>query len=73
MAKTLSDKQEADCCKVLNVTGDLAPRLLQMGIVPGSEVEIVRTAPLGFPMEIKIRGYSLSLREEEASCIEIES
>jgi Fe2+ transport system protein FeoA len=73
MAKTLSDKQVADCCRVTNVTGDLAPRLLQMGIVPGSEVEIIRTAPLGFPMEIKIRGYSLSLREEEASCIEIES
>lgn len=73
MAKTLSDKQVADCCNVLNVTGDLAPRLLKMVIVPGSEVEIIRTAPLGFPMEIKIGGYSLSLREEEASCIEIES
>lgn len=72
MAKTLSDKHEPDCCKVKNVTGDLAPRLLQMGILPGSEIEVIRTAPLGFPMEIKIRGYSLSLREEEASCIEIE-
>lgn len=47
-------------------------RLLEMGLTPGSEVEVVRTAPLGFPIEVKIRGYLLSLRKSEAECIEVE-
>ncbi|MEX0845637.1 MAG: FeoA family protein [Balneolaceae bacterium] len=73
MSRLLSDKHNPGTCLIQSVTGDLAPRLLEMGITPGSTIEIIRTAPLGFPVEIKIRGYSLSLREEEARCIELES
>lgn len=46
-------------------------RLLEMGLTPGTAIEIIRSAPLGFPIEIKIRGYLLSLRKSEAQCIEI--
>ena len=43
-----------------------------MGITPGADIELIRRAPMGFPIEVKIRGYLLSLREAEASCIEVE-
>ena len=42
-----------------------------MGVTPGEEVEIVRYAPMGDPIEIKIRGYSLSLRKQEAEKIKV--
>ena len=43
-----------------------------MGIVPGEVVEVIRVAPLGDPVEIKVKGYSLSLRKEEAEAVIIE-
>ncbi len=46
-------------------------RIEEMGLTPGEEVEVVRYAPLGDPIEIKIRGYSLSLRKEEADRIRV--
>ena len=51
---------------------DLRHRLLDMGLVPGSEVEMERVAPLGDPIEVKVKGYNLSLRKEEASGIQVE-
>ncbi len=47
-------------------------KLLAMGITPGCEVQIIRTAPLGDPMQIMIRGFQLCLRKAEASCIIVE-
>src|SRR5512137_737709 len=44
----------------------LRQRLLDMGVVPGAEVEVVRVAPLGDPVEYRVRGYRLSLRRTEA-------
>ncbi|MCW5557102.1 MAG: ferrous iron transport protein A [Verrucomicrobiae bacterium] len=41
-------------------------RLLEMGLLVGTPVELVRFAPLGDPVEIKVRGYHLSLRKHEA-------
>jgi len=43
----------------------------EMGLTPGEQLEVVRLAPLGGPIEIKIRGYFLSLRKEDADCIKI--
>jgi Fe2+ transport system protein FeoA len=43
-----------------------------MGVVPGTEVEVVRVAPLGDPVALLIRGYHLSLRKEEAREILVE-
>jgi len=47
-------------------------RLLAMGLTPGTEFKITRFAPLGDPIEIKIRGFSLTLRKNEATVLLIE-
>lgn len=56
----------------IGVTGTIRRRLTDMGLVTGSEVEMERVAPLGDPIEIKIKGYDLSLRKEVASRIEVD-
>ncbi len=48
-----------------------AGRLREMGLLPGTRVKLVRWAPLGDPLEIKIRGYHLSLRKHEAALVEV--
>jgi ferrous iron transport protein A len=45
------------------------PRLMEMGLLVGTPVELVRFAPLGDPVEIRIRGYNLTLRKHEAERI----
>jgi DtxR family Mn-dependent transcriptional regulator len=52
--------------------GEVYKRLIDMGITPGSLIEMRRVAPLGDPIEIKVRGYNLSLRKQEADKISIE-
>jgi ferrous iron transport protein A len=47
-------------------------RLLAMGLTPGTHFSITRFAPMGDPVEIKIRGFSLTLRQEEAAVLLIE-
>ena len=47
-------------------------RLLEMGLLEGTEFEIVRLAPFGDPIEIRIRGYHVSLRKSEAARIQVE-
>jgi Fe2+ transport system protein FeoA len=68
----LSDFEKTGPVKVKNVKGDKALRILEMGITPGSVLDVIRAAPLGYPIEVKVRGYSLTLRKLEAECIEIE-
>lgn len=51
--------------------GLLSQRLLEMGIIRGTPIEVVRFAPLGDPIDIKIRGYHLSLRRQEAEGIRV--
>jgi ferrous iron transport protein A len=50
----------------------VARRLLEMGLLPGTEVRIVRVAPLGDPIELSLRGYALSIRKAEAMGISVE-
>lgn len=50
----------------------IVQRLLEMGVTDGETVEVLRLAPFGDPLEIRIRGYELSLRRGEARVIEIE-
>jgi ferrous iron transport protein A len=45
------------------------PRLMEMGLLVGSSVQLVRFAPMGDPVEIKVRGYNLTLRKNEAEQI----
>lgn len=49
------------------------PRLMEMGLLVGTKVELVRFAPLGDPVEIKVRGYNLTLRKSEAEQILVTS
>ncbi len=53
--------------------GAVRQRLLDLGFVPESEIDIVRCAPLGDPMQCKVADYNVTLRKSEASLIEIES
>lgn len=48
---------------------DLRQRLLEMGLTAGAEFEVIRFAPLGDPIDIKVRGYHLTLRKREAAGI----
>lgn len=52
--------------------GPVMQRLMQMGVLEGSEVEIIRAAPGGDPIEIRVMGYCLSLRKAEAQMILVE-
>lgn len=47
-------------------------KLLTMGLTPGIEFGITRIAPMGDPIEIRVRGFSLSLRKEEAAALDVE-
>ena len=46
-------------------------RLLELGILAGTRLEVVRLAPLGDPIDVKIRGYHLSIRKQEAEQIKV--
>ena len=52
--------------------GALRCRLLDMGLIPRTRVRVEKIAPLGDPLELRVRGYSLSLRKEDAGKIEVE-
>ncbi len=47
-------------------------RLIAMGLLPGTELTVLRMAPLGDPVEICVRGFALSLRKQEASILKLE-
>lgn len=72
--KMLSELNKGEKGKIVKISGkgNVHRRLLDMGLVSGSEVEMQRVAPLGNPIEIKVKGYNLSLRKEEASSIQVE-
>lgn len=73
-ATTTLDRIDIACrCRVVGVraSGALRKRLLAMGMVPGADVEAVRAAPLGDPVEYRVKGYALSLRRAEAGLIEV--
>lgn len=70
----LSECKVNQTVKVIRVTGDINTRrrLVALGILPETLIKITRFAPLGDPMEIWLRHYSLSLRLSEADIIEVE-
>ncbi|MCA9681770.1 MAG: ferrous iron transport protein A [Myxococcales bacterium] len=53
--------------------GSMTVRLLEMGFVPGVEVALIKRAPLGDPLELRLRGYHVSLRKAEARLVSIEA
>ena len=72
--KILSDLKKGDKGKIVKISssGSVHRRLMDMGLVSGSEIEMQGVAPLGDPIEIKVKGYNLSLRKEEAASIKVE-
>lgn len=52
-------------------TGAVARRLMEMGVVPGARVQVIKAAPLGDPLEVRVRGYHLALRRAEAHTIKV--
>ncbi|MDM8533366.1 ferrous iron transport protein A [Clostridiaceae bacterium HSG29] len=66
------DKKRIVTVKKVNAKGSFKRRLFDMGFVNGTEVYIEKFAPLGDPMEIKLKGYNLSLRHVDANLIEVE-
>ena len=70
---TLSELPAGNSARVVSVTGDSAitRRLMEMGVVPGVSVKLIKTAPFGDPIEIKVRRYSLALRKSEANAVEV--
>ena len=73
MSKTLKDLKPGQKGIVLNLgkKGPVRKRLMDMGITPGVDVEVVKVAPLGDPIEVNLRGYELSLRKDEAEHINL--
>ena len=53
--------------------GELRCRLLDMGLIPKTAVKMIKIAPMGDPLEIRLRGYELTLRKEDAAKIEVEA
>lgn len=72
--KTLKNAKVGDTLKVIRLHGEGAVkrRIMDMGITKGAEVHIRKTAPLGDPIEVTVRGYELSIRKADAEMIEVE-
>ncbi len=70
---TLRELRVGESGQVCGVTGDreLRRRLLEMGFCNGARVQVIRRAPLGDPIEFRLRGYLLSLRAEQAKHVRI--
>ena len=68
------DLQPGDRVRVVGYADESAysRRLLNLGLVAGTELQVRRRAPLGDPLEIRFRGYSLALRPSEADCLLLE-
>ena len=72
--KTLRDVPVGETVKVVKLHGEGAVkrRIMDMGITKGVEIFVRKVAPLGDPIEVKVRGYELSLRKADAGDIEVE-
>ena len=71
--KTLRDVPVGATSKVVKIHGEgaLKRRIMDMGITKGSEIYIRKVAPLGDPVEITVRGYELSVRKNDAQCVQV--
>lgn len=72
--KTLKQAKIGDTVTVVKLHGEGAVkrRIMDMGLTKGTKVYIRKSAPLGDPVEVTVRGYELSLRKADAEIIEIE-
>ncbi len=71
----LSELNDGDRGTVLTMNGlsnEVRKKLMVMGLLPNTEVKLVRRAPMGDPLQVEVRGISLAVRESIASSIEVE-
>ena len=70
---TLGDAKVGSTVVVTKIEGDGAynRRIMDMGITKGSELYIRKVAPLGDPVEITVRGYELTVRKDDAQCVQV--
>lgn len=72
---TLKELLVGDRAKVIGYLqsgGAYRRKLLSMGLTPGAELSVTRVAPMGDPMEIRVRGFALSVRKDEAAALSVE-
>ena len=71
--KTLKEVKVGESAVVARLHGEGAVkrRLMDMGLIKGTEITVRKVAPIGDPIEITIRGYELSLRKDEAANVEV--
>ncbi|CFX18168.1 Transcriptional repressor, C-terminal [Syntrophomonas zehnderi OL-4] len=74
MTRTLKDLSPGEHGRIKTITGDgpIRRRIMDMGLVPGTELVMERYAPLGDPVEVKNQGFHISLRKEEADTVILE-
>lgn len=71
----LTNIPSGESAKVVSVSGSgqVTKRLMEMGVVPGVSIRMIKSAPFGDPLEISLRGYHLAMRKNEADQIEVQS
>jgi len=74
LARTLAELEPGERGKVTAIGGDAEAvrRLMDLGLIRGTTLEMVRRAPLGDPLEVRLRGFMLTLRRSEAEHITVE-
>ncbi|MGB1639847.1 MAG: FeoA family protein [Pseudohongiellaceae bacterium] len=75
ISKTLANAQVGDVCLVTEIAQkpvELRSRLYALGVIPGASIQILRVAPLGDPMQIKVGATLLSMRKTDARIINVQ-
>lgn len=72
---TLDELKPGECGRIsaIGVVGPLKRRLMDMGVLVGVEVKVIKVAPMGDPLEVALKSYRLSLRRSEAQGISVEA
>lgn len=63
---------QGGCVAGLTGSAEICQRLREMGLTTGARVDVIRRAPLGDPLDIRVRGYHLSIRLAEAACVRLD-
>lgn len=73
MAQALSEIKKGTEVRIVEINDSpIKPKLLEMGLVKGKEITVLFKAPFGDPIAIDVHGYVLSLRMDEACCVQVE-
>ena len=63
--------QDANIVRIEGLTNDVRKKLMVMGLLPNTQVKLIRKAPMGDPLQVEVRGVSVAIRENIAHCIEV--